>query len=70
MTETVNFHPISLLCRIKQAETENDIACLMKEGAKYSYASDKTRKRWAKAAQTRKSELSDSETSKKCEGEQ
>lgn len=57
MTTCIKFNPVSLLDRIKQAETLDDLALLTLEGMQYEYASEKTRNRWWHVTRTRKIEL-------------
>lgn len=58
MTTAVEFKPISLLERIKTAESNEELAILNVEGVGYEFATDKTRRRWARATATRQKELS------------
>lgn len=53
----VDFKPVSLLERIKQAESDKELQDLLQEGAGYEYASHKTRGRWEKAVVARKRTL-------------
>lgn len=50
MTVAVEFNKVSLLERIKNAESNEELLMLIKEGNEYKFASDKTRRRWEKAA--------------------
>lgn len=54
---TIEFKSVSLLERIKSADTVDDLIKLIVEGSEYEYASSKTRGKWEKAAFTRKKEL-------------
>jgi len=58
MATSLNFHPVSMCDRIKNAESASELTDLMTEGAAFEFASDKTRQRWIKAANLRKKELS------------
>lgn len=51
------FNPISLLERIKNSESNEELLALTIEGNGYIFASDKTRRRWDKASASRKSQL-------------
>lgn len=57
MVETCKFHEISLLERIKSAESNEKLGTLNAEGNGYVFASDKTRRRWKSAGLTRENEL-------------
>ena len=52
------FNQVSLLDRIKEAETIDELLLLDTEGSEYKWASDKTRRKWVRAIQRRKSQLS------------
>lgn len=51
------FKPVSLLERIKNAETTDKLISLIVEGSEYEHASPKTRGKWEKAAFARKRQL-------------
>lgn len=57
MISTAEFNPISLLERIKNAENNEELLVLIIEGDGYRFASDKTRRRWVRAASSRESQL-------------
>lgn len=66
MVTEVEFKPVSLLDRIKKAESNDELLEIEIEGSGYKYASDKTRDKWNKASLARKVELlKASENSKK-----
>ena len=54
---TVEFKPVSLLERIKNAETVEELSILSKEGFVYEHAASKTRGKWSKASCIRKAQL-------------
>ncbi len=58
MTAATEFNPVSLLERIKTAENIEELARLNVEGVGYEFATDKTRRKWARATATRQKELS------------
>lgn len=49
MSAATEFKPVSLMDRIKQATTEQELFALFNEGEAYKYASPKTRRRWSQA---------------------
>lgn len=49
MVIDVEFKPVSLLIRIKNATTDDELLALYTEGLDYKYAADKTRRRWNEA---------------------
>lgn len=55
--KTVEFNQVSLLERIKNAESNEELLKLIDEGNEYKFASDKTRRRWEKAAARRTLDL-------------
>ena len=57
MTETFEFHPVSLMDRIKIAGSNQELVVLINEGNGYQFARDKTRRRWTRAAASRKMQL-------------
>ena len=69
---TVEFKPVSMLERIKNAETLTELSLLAEESAGYEHASPKTRGKWDKAGHVRKAQLlngnSDSESKPKPRG--
>ena len=60
MTVAIEFKPVSLLERIKKAGSNDELLLLEAEGVEYEYARNKTRHKWEKAIQRRKSQLSKS----------
>ncbi len=65
MTLGVDFKPVSLLDRIKQAGSNEELQDLLQEGDGYEYASQKTRSRWEKAVVARKRALVEPKTKSK-----
>lgn len=57
MAEAIEFKTVSLLDRIKMAESNDELLSLWTEGSGYEYASANTQKKWAKASLNRKAEL-------------
>ncbi len=57
VTETVEFNQVSLLERIKNAESNKELLMLINEGNGYKFASDKTKRRWMKATARRTLDL-------------
>ena len=55
----MDFNPVSLMDRIKQASDTAELNSLLSEGDRYQYASPKTRRRWEKAVDRRSKELAD-----------
>jgi len=57
MSVAVEFKPVSMLDRIKQAKSCDELLALAVEATTYEYASDKTRRKWDRATQARKVEI-------------
>lgn len=57
MTTAIEFKPVSLLDRIRQANSNDELLSLEKEGFGYQYASINTRGKWKKASLTRKAQI-------------
>jgi len=57
MTVVVEFKPASMLVLIKTAKTNDELLALAVEAVGYKYASDKTRRKWDRAIQSRKVQL-------------
>lgn len=49
MVTDVEFKPVSLLIRIKNATTADELLALYAEGSGYKYASNNTRRKWSDA---------------------
>jgi len=54
MTVVVEFKPVSMLDRIKQAKSCDELLALAVEATTYEYASEKTRRKWDRTTQARK----------------
>lgn len=57
MTIAIKFKPTSMLERIKKANNTDELVTLIRESRKYIYASEKTCRKWGKAARARAGEL-------------
>jgi len=57
MTTAIEFKPVSLLDRIKKAETIDELHLLLLEGETYEYAHCKTRAKWDKAYEARRRQI-------------
>lgn len=58
----LEFKSTSMLNRIKQAKSYDELLALAVEATTYEYASDKTRRKWDRATQSKKNELAKTET--------
>lgn len=57
MVVEIKFNKVSLLDRIKRAESNDELLELTEEGFGYEYASTNTQVKWGKAILIRKAEL-------------
>jgi len=62
---TTEFNPVSMLDRIKEAKSNDELLALAVEADGYVYASDKTRRKWDRTTQTRKAQLANPESESK-----